>query len=92
MGVYRTTAVKCGKTGYGLKAATIRTCSLILEKELDQFPNVRAYLLMGDLAIKAVNRIGWIRALISCSPLYGILLIVGLALAGPWIGRLVGPF
>ena len=32
MGVYFTTAVKCGKTGYGIKAAPIKTCSHILEK------------------------------------------------------------
>jgi len=56
-GAYLTTAVKCGKTGYGIKAATIRACSLLLERELDLFPNVRAYLLMGDVAIKAVNYI-----------------------------------
>jgi uracil-DNA glycosylase len=55
MGVYLTTAVKCAKIGYGLCAATIRECSLLLEGELDQLPNVRAYLLMGDVAIKAVN-------------------------------------
>jgi uracil-DNA glycosylase len=57
MGVYLTTAVKCGKTGYGLKAATIKECSLILEEELGLFPEVKAYLLMGDVAIKAVNYI-----------------------------------
>jgi uracil-DNA glycosylase len=57
MGVYFTTAVKCGKTGYGIKAATVKECSLILEQELDLFANVQAYLLMGDVAIKAVNYI-----------------------------------
>ena len=57
LGVYLTTAVKCGKTGYGIKAATIKECSLILEKELDLFANVDVYLLMGDVAIKAVNAI-----------------------------------
>jgi hypothetical protein len=55
MGVYLTTAVKCGKTGYGIKAATIKACSLLLERELGLFPNVEAYLLMGDVAIKALN-------------------------------------
>jgi hypothetical protein len=55
--IYFTTAVKCGKTGYGIKAATIKECSLILEKELDLFPNVKAFLLMGDVAIKAINYI-----------------------------------
>ena len=57
LGVYLTTAVKCGKTGYGIKAGTIKECSLILEQELDLFPNVKAYMLMGDVAIKAVNHI-----------------------------------
>jgi hypothetical protein len=57
MGVYLTTAVKCGKTGYGLKAATVKECSLILEEELSLFPNIRAFLLMGDVAIKAANYI-----------------------------------
>jgi uracil-DNA glycosylase len=55
--VYLTTAVKCGKVGYGIKADTIKECSFILEKELDLFPNVKAYMLMGDVAIKAVNAI-----------------------------------
>lgn len=57
MGVYFTTAVKCAKTGYGIKAATIKECSLLLEKELALFPNVKAFLLMGDVAIKAINYI-----------------------------------
>jgi uracil-DNA glycosylase len=57
LGVYLTTAVKCGKTGYGIQTATVVECSRILEQELDLFPNVRAYLLMGDVAIKAVNAI-----------------------------------
>ena len=57
LGVYLTTAVKCGKTGYGIKADTIKECSVILEKELSLFPNVKAYMLMGDVAIKALNYI-----------------------------------
>ena len=56
-GIYCTTAVKCGKTGYGVKTATIIKCSLILEKELALFPNVNVYMLMGDVAINAVNQI-----------------------------------
>ena len=55
LGVYLTTAVKCGKIGYGIKAATIQECSHLLEQELALFPNVQAFLLMGDVAIKAVN-------------------------------------
>ncbi|MGC9972016.1 MAG: uracil-DNA glycosylase family protein [Bryobacteraceae bacterium] len=54
-GVYLTTAVKCGKTGYGIQADTIRECSLLLEKELLLFPNARVLMLMGDVAIKALN-------------------------------------
>jgi len=57
MSVYLTTAVKCAKTGYTLKAATIKTCSILLEAELALFANVKGYLLMGDVAIRAVNYI-----------------------------------
>jgi len=57
MGIYFTTAVKCAKTDYGIKAGTIKECSTILEKELDLFPQLKAFLLMGDVAIKAVNYI-----------------------------------
>jgi uracil-DNA glycosylase len=57
LGVYMTTAVKCGKVGYTIKAAPIRECSLLLERELALFPNVQAYLLMGDVAIRALNYI-----------------------------------
>jgi uracil-DNA glycosylase len=49
--------VKCGKTVYGIKAATIEECSHILEKELNLFPNVKVLMLMGDVAIKAINYI-----------------------------------
>jgi uracil-DNA glycosylase len=57
LGVYLTTAVKCGKTGYNIKAAPIRECSLLLEQELALFSNVQAFLLMGDVAIRALNYI-----------------------------------
>jgi uracil-DNA glycosylase len=56
-GVYFTTAVKCGKIGYGIKAGTVKECSLILEQELALFPNIQVYMLMGDVAIKALNYI-----------------------------------
>jgi len=55
LGVYLTTAVKCAKTDYGIKAGTIKECSFLLEQELALFPKVKAYLLMGDVAIKAIN-------------------------------------
>lgn len=54
-GVYLTTAVKCGKTRYGVQADTIRECSRLLEKELALFRNVKVLMLMGDVAIKALN-------------------------------------
>jgi uracil-DNA glycosylase len=57
LGVYLTTAVKCGKTGYGIKAGTVEECSRILEKELALFPNVKVFMLMGDVAIKAINTV-----------------------------------
>lgn len=57
LGVYLTTAVKCAKTDYGILTKTIRECSLILEKELALFPKARVLMLMGDVAIKAVNYI-----------------------------------
>jgi len=57
LGVYLTPAVKCGKTGYGIAKTTIAECSRLLEQEIALFPNVVAYLLMGDVAIQAVNTI-----------------------------------
>jgi uracil-DNA glycosylase len=57
LGIYLTTAVKCGKTGYGIATPTIEHCSHLLEKEMALFPNVKVYLLMGDVAIKAINMI-----------------------------------
>lgn len=57
LGIYLTTAVKCGKIGYKIKTNTIEECSLILEKELELFPSVKVFMLMGDVAIDAVNHI-----------------------------------
>jgi len=57
LGVYLTTAVKCGKTSYGIETGTIQHCSLILEKELALFSNVKVFMLMGDVAIRAVNQV-----------------------------------
>jgi uracil-DNA glycosylase len=57
LGVYLTTAVKCGKTAYGIETKTVKQCSLILEKELSLFPNAQVLMLMGDVAIKALNEI-----------------------------------
>ena len=57
LGVYLTTAVKCAKTGYAIQVATVRACSQLLERELALFPDARAWMCMGDVAIKAVNEI-----------------------------------
>lgn len=57
LGIYLTSAVKCGKTGSGIKANPIKACSFILEKEIALFPEVKVFLLMGDVAIKAFNYI-----------------------------------
>lgn len=59
VGVYLTTAVKCGKTGYAIKPATVRACSFLLEKELALFSEARVLMLMGDVAIRALNYIGF---------------------------------
>ncbi len=57
LGVYITTAIKCGKTKYSVSAKTINNCSKLLEKEMELFPNMKTLLLMGDVAIKALNYI-----------------------------------
>ena len=56
-GIYFTNAVKCAKTAYGIKTPTILECSKILAEELALFPNVKVIMLMGDVAIKAMNAI-----------------------------------
>jgi len=58
LGIYITTAVKCAKTEYAVPTAAIKTCSRLLETELDLFPNLEVILAMDDVAIRAVNEIG----------------------------------
>jgi uracil-DNA glycosylase len=57
LGVYLTTAVKCGKKAHGVSMATVRQCSGILEKELALFPRLTAIMLMGDVAIASLRQI-----------------------------------
>ena len=57
LGAYITTAVKCAKTGTSISTDTVKECSFILEEELKLFPNAKAYLLLGDVAIKSFNYI-----------------------------------
>jgi len=55
MGIYLTTAIKCSKNNYLVTTETIRQCSMLLDKELEQFRNLKVIMCMGDFAIKAVN-------------------------------------
>jgi uracil-DNA glycosylase len=57
LGVYLTTAVKCAKTAYAIRTDTVRQCATLLAEELALFPNVKAFLLMGDVAIRALNTV-----------------------------------
>jgi uracil-DNA glycosylase len=57
LGVYITTAIKCGKTQYAVSPATMENCSQLLEREISLFPNIKVYLLGGDVAIKMMNSI-----------------------------------
>jgi len=57
LGVYITTAIKCAKIEYSVPTSVIKTCSEILEKEINLFPNVKAYILNSDVAIRAFNYI-----------------------------------
>jgi uracil-DNA glycosylase len=57
MGIYLTTAIKCPKKDYMVSSGTLKNCTEILQKELSQFPDIRAIMCMGDFAIKAVNHI-----------------------------------
>jgi uracil-DNA glycosylase len=55
LGVYITTAIKCGKTGYSISPGTIKNCARLLEKEIGLFPQIKAILLGGDVAVKMLN-------------------------------------
>jgi uracil-DNA glycosylase len=57
LGAYITTAIKCGKTQYAVSPATMKNCSALLEQEIALFPNVKVFLLGGDVAIKMMNEI-----------------------------------
>ena len=57
-GFYLTTAIKCRKQQYLVSSKTIKECAFkFLKTELEQFPNVKAIMCMGDFAIKAINYI-----------------------------------
>jgi uracil-DNA glycosylase len=54
-GVYLTVAVKSPRKGLSVSVKKIESDSYILEEEIKMFPKVKAILLMGDVAIKALN-------------------------------------
>lgn len=56
-GVYITTAIKCGKTRYAVSPDTMKNCTVMLEKEIALFSNIKVFMLMGDVAIKMMNDI-----------------------------------
>jgi len=57
LGIYITAALKTPKEGYTADPATIKVQLPLLEAELMLFPNLKAIMLMGDVAKKAVNLI-----------------------------------
>jgi len=57
LGIYITTAVKSPKTGYTVESGVIETHLPILEAEIAMLHSLKAIMLMGDVAKKAVNMI-----------------------------------
>jgi len=57
LGIYITTAVKSPKSGYTVDADVLNSHLPLLEAELALFPNLKAIMAMGDVSIKAVNKI-----------------------------------
>ena len=57
LGVAITTAIKCAKSGNAVSKATVEACLPILRAELENLPNLKAIMLMGDTAIAALNSI-----------------------------------
>jgi uracil-DNA glycosylase len=57
LGVYITTAIKCGKTQYAISSETMRICSKLLEQELALFPAIKVFMLIGDVATTIMNDI-----------------------------------
>ena len=56
-GVYLTSAVKCGKIGYGIKAATIKECSLILELSANEVRALISGLNLGVMDLTNDDRV-----------------------------------
>jgi uracil-DNA glycosylase len=57
LGVYLTVAIKAPKVTAAISAAEIDEHARLLATELDALPRVRVVVLMGDVAIKAMNAV-----------------------------------
>lgn len=57
LGIYVTNAVKTPKSGYTIETKTIMEYVPVLEKEFELFPNLKAVMLMGDVAKKSFNAV-----------------------------------
>ena len=57
LGVYLTVAVKAPKATASISTATVEEQAPVLAAELDALANVRVVVLMGDVAIKAMNAV-----------------------------------
>lgn len=57
LGVYLTVAVKAPKVTTTISTATVNEHAPLLAGELDALPNLRVVVLMGDVAIKAINAV-----------------------------------
>jgi uracil-DNA glycosylase len=56
-GIYLTVAIRHPKTATGIRATTVKQFAPTPAEELSQLRNVCVYLLMGDVAIAAINHI-----------------------------------
>lgn len=68
LGIYITTAVKSPKAEYPVSTDMIRNHLPLLQVEIELFPNLKAIMLMGDVAKKAVNLIAKSRTKKSIIP------------------------
>jgi len=68
LGVYLTVAVKEPRPGVSMPRELIEKYIPALEAEIYQFPNLKVILLMGDVAIKALNLISRRKTGKACIP------------------------
>jgi hypothetical protein len=69
LGVYLTVAVKEVRPGVSMPRELIEKYAPVLEEEIAQFPNLKVLLLMGVVAIKALNLIARRKTGKPCIPL-----------------------